>query len=478
MQKPVNLLFLRKRLRIYPPIASLYAVDMERTSERMSASSSAEAASLKTHSRRSALPSPWPVYLKLRVRYVVTVEPVVFLFMFGVYLMLFTSEQYFFWWYGSNALARNGTSAVNGCISADDLGDSVVDVQKSSSHLLSYVSFPGQVMCIFTSMILGPLSDTLGRKFIFYLVGTGVVLQGLLSLAIVLFQLDIRLFIISGVLSSFFGGFASILAASFAYAADVSSPGRSRSIRISIIEAMIFTAGLVSEGGAGKVLRQLNCSFWPLIVVYIGSGLLMILYTALFLPEPFSQSERLQRATHHPKGVGQLLRGLRLFFCPSTYSTWKLWAALGVLFIIMGNVVGTHMITAIFQQGPPLKWGPAMIGYYAMVEMTTHGVVTLLVLPLMVALSLPDVLIALIGVVFSGGMDIFTGFVRRNWEMFLGKYNTASFAKVTFCFVYTVGTVLGMEAITIPSVRSFMSKLVSAGDQGNSSSLPFLFIPC
>jgi MFS family permease len=338
---------------------------------------------------------PWRL---CRAAYVVTVEPIVFLFMFGVYLMLFTSQQYFFWRYGSEVLARNGTPSVNGCISADDLGDSVVDVQKSSSRLLSYVYVPGQVMCIFTALFLGSLSDTLGRKFIFYLVGTGVVLQGLVSLVVVLYKLDLRLFIIGGVLSGFFGGFASILATSFSYAADISSPGRGRSIRISIIEAMIFVAGLVSEGGAGKVIELLNCSFWPLIAVYIGSGVLMILYTALFLREPFSRSERLQRAADSPKGIGRLLRGLRLFFCPSTYSTWKLWAALGVLVIIAGNFVGTQTITAIFQAGPPLKWGPAMIGYYAMVAMATHGVVTLLLLPLMVTLSLPDVLIALIGV--------------------------------------------------------------------------------
>ena len=368
---------------------------------------------------------------ELRTTRIVTVEPLVFLFMFGLFLTIFTQQQYFFWRYGRDTLRRSSanynattnSSTADDCITAEDLGSvSVREVQKSASHLLSYVNFPGQLLGIATSMILGPLSDTLGRRFIFYLlVGTGVVLQGLLSLAIIIFKLDLHFFIIGGVLSGLCGGFAATLGACFSYAADISSPGASRSIRIALVEAMIFVAGLIAEGGAGKVLEQLKCLFWPLIAVYIGSGLLMILYTALFLPEPFSRSERLQRAAHHPKGVGRLLRGLRLFFCPSTYSTWKLWAALGVLVIIAGNFVGTQTITAIFQQGPPLKWGPAMIGYYAMVAMATHGVVTLLVLPLMVALSLPDVLIALIGVVFSGGMDIFTGFVCRNWEMFLSE---------------------------------------------------------
>ena len=267
---------------------------------------------------------------------------------------------------------------------------------------------------------------------------------------------------------AFFGGFASILAASFAYAADVSSPGRGRSIRISIIEAVIYIAGLVAEGGAGKVLELLNCTFWPLIVVYIGSGLLMVLYTALFLPEPFSRSERLQRAADSPKGVGRLLRGLRLFFCPSHYSTWKLWVALGALVVISGNFVGTQTITAIFQEGSPLKWGPAKIGYYAMVAMATHGIVTLFILPLLVALSLPDILIAIIGVLFSGGMDLFTGFVRHTWEMFMSEFFITLLCGLNAA-LYVVATVSSMEAVIAPSVRSFMSKVVSAGDQGKHS---------
>ena len=356
---------------------------------------------------------------------IVTVEPLVFLFMFGLFLMIFIEQQYFFWHYGMAALAasHNRTSR-NHCVSARELessGRSVVHVQESSSRLLSYVNVPGQLLCIATSMVLGPLSDTLGRKFIFYSVGTGVILQGLLSFFIVWFELDLHFFILSGSLTGLFGGFASTLGASFAYTADISSPGPSRTVRIAVVEAMVFVAGVVSQGGAGKLLELLDCSFWPLTVIFTGSGLLMILYTAVFLPEPFSRQERLQRSEEQPKGASRALRGLKLFFCPSSYSTWKLWASLTALIIIIGNLVGTQMITAIFQEGHPLKWTPSMIGYFDVVLMAAHGFASIVILPLLVALSLPDVVSALIGVLFSCGMSLFTGFVRHSWQMFLGE---------------------------------------------------------
>ena len=329
---------------------------------------------------------------------------------------------------GTNFTGPHNSSTF--CISADDLethGRPIVNVQESSSHLISYVSLPGQVICVIVAMIFGPLSDTLGRKFIFFSVGIGVILQGIFVLFVIIFKLNLYILIAGGVISAFFGGIASTLTASFSYAADVSSPGRCRSIRIALIESMIFVAGLVSEGGAGKLLQYLNCTFWPLIALYIGSGVLIILYTTLFLPEPLSRSERLQKTSNHPKGVRNLLRGLKLFFCPSTYSTWKLWAALCVILIIVSNMVGVQMIMAIFQQGDPLKWGPSMIGYYDMVTMVTHGVGTLVVLPILILLSVPDVVIVLIGVLFSGSMKLFTGFVQTTWHMYFGKIRAHHF---------------------------------------------------
>ena len=374
--------------------------------------------------------NPWRLYQDCRAAHIVTVEPIVFLYMFCVYLWIFITQQYFFWRYSKEVLANTnfpGLRNASFCISTDDLdtygptNKTADNVRESASHLLSYVNVPSQLICVVVAMILGPLSDKLGRKFIFYSVGAGVVLQGVLSFLVVWFELNMYFFILSSGLAGFFGGFASVLAASFAYAADVSTPGKVRTIRISMIESMIFASGLISEGGAGRILQKFNCTFWPLFIVYAACGVLIILYTALCLPEPLSRLERLQRVSGHPKGIKTLLRGLKLFFCPSNYSTWKLWAALGVLCVMVGNFVGSQMITALYQEGHPLKWGPATIGYYSIVTMVAHGIVAVVVLPVLVALSLPDVTIALIGVVFSAGMNIFTGFVKHSWEMYLGE---------------------------------------------------------
>ena len=373
--------------------------------------------------------NPWRLFLDCRAARIVTVEPVVFLYMYGTYLFLFATQQYFFWRYGKEALTNTSFPDLNRtafCISTDDLdtygtNDTSNDVQTSANNLLSYSNLPSLLISIVVAMIFGPLSDTLGRKFIFFSVGTGVVVQGVLAFVVIWFEWDMYFFILSSTVPGFFGGYASMLAASFAYAADISTPGKCRSIRIAVIEAMIYASGAVSQGGAGGMLQRLNCTFWPLILMYMASGVLILVYTAVFLPEPLSRLERLQKVADRPKGVKSLLNGLKMFLCPSEYSTWKLWAALIVLCIMVSNFVGSQEITAFFLEGHPLKWGPAVIGIYDVVAMVTHGVATIAVLSLLVALSLPDVVIALIGVVFSGGMNLFTGFVKNTREMFLGE---------------------------------------------------------
>ena len=455
--------------------------------------------------------NPWRLFLDCRAAKIVTVEPIVFLYMFNTYLLSFTLQQYFFWRFGKEQLANSSFPDLNRssfCISTDDLDDygrtneTADNVQASAGHLVTYTFLPGLLVSVIVALVLGPLSDKYGRRLIFFSIATGVLVQGVLTFFIMWFNLNMYLFILGATLPSFFGGFASCLTASFSYAADISS-GRCRTIRIALIEAMIFLGGALSEGTAGVLLRRLNCTFWPLLVIYITCGVLMIVYAIFILPESLSKFERLQKTSHHRRGVRALARGLKIFLCPSEYSTWKLWFGVVVISIMVSNFIGSQEITAFFLIGEPLKWHVDLIGYYDVVTQVTHGLVLIVIAPILVALSLPDAVIALIGLVFSSGMNIFMGFVKETWEMFVGKppslyillllsdsslplLSSILLLFTVILFLPVVATLAGMESMIVPSVRSFLSKEVSAGDQGmgasrsqvHSSNNCDLYYPC
>ena len=123
-----------------------------------------------------------------------------------------------------------------------------------------------------------------------------------------------------------------------------------------------------------------------------------------------------------PRGFRQIVQSFKIFFCGvREYSVWRLWAALVAMGVFDINMIGTFMITVFFLYTDPLHWGPKLIGYYGTVRQISHSIALIVILPLFVAIGLPDALIALIGLAFSMGMDVFTGFVKVTWEMFVGK---------------------------------------------------------
>ena len=375
--------------------------------------------------------NPWRLFLECRAAKIVTVEPIVFLYMFDSVLFLFTLQQYFFWRFGKEQLANSSFPDLNRssfCISTDDLNEygrnneTANDVQTSSGRLMTYSTVPGLLLSVIVTLVLGPLSDKYGRRLIFFSMGIGVLVQGVLAFFIIWFELNVHLFILDTTLASLIGGFAraACLTASFAYAADISS-GKWRTIRIAMIDAMVYLGAALSHGAAGLLLHKLKCTFWPLTVIYIICGVLIFVYATFLLPESLSRVDRQQKASHHPRGIRALARGLKIFFCPSEYSTWKLWLGLLVITIVVSNFIGAEEITAFFLLGEPLKWRVDLIGYYGLVAYLTHGLVLAVITPVLVTLSLSDAVIALVGLAFSCSMKIFTGFVKETWQMFVGK---------------------------------------------------------
>ena len=120
-----------------------------------------------------------------------------------------------------------------------------------------------------------------------------------------------------------------------------------------------------------------------------------------------------------------LVQGLRMYLCGLKYSTWRLWAALIAVSAVVANLTGSQAISPLFFQASPLEWNPREIGAYKAINMATHGVVLVLLLPVFVGIKFPDALIAIVGLTFSAGVNIFTGFVSQLWQMFVGMFQNA-----------------------------------------------------
>lgn len=372
--------------------------------------------------------NPWRWYLAFRRAKIITIEPVVFLYMLAVFLNSSVTSQYYVWRFGKQALLNTtfpSEQNLSVCINSSELdlygGNRTADT--SSRRLLIFTGLAYNLPSIFTALLLGPCSDHCGRRFIIYLVTVGAILQGLMSIAVIHFELNIYFFILISAVSGITGGYASILTASMAYIADISSP-RWRTFRIGLAQSMVFFSGAVAQGIFGYWLPELNCSYTPPLWLFTACNAVVILYTLIFLPESLTSKER-KRISGRTSCFTNLAQGLRIYFCGLKYSTWRLWAALLAMSTVVANMAGSQAVSTLFFQASPLSWNPGEVGTYQAVNMAAHGVVLVFLLSLLVGIKFPDALIAIVGLTFSAGTNIFMGFVSQSWEMFVGMFQNA-----------------------------------------------------
>ena len=367
---------------------------------------------------------------------IITVEPVLFLYVFASYLYLIIFELYTFNWYGRHELEKvqPGRGYYNFCLSTaylDDHGSngtnnrSTGDIVEGITALTNLiVGISGQLPSVFAALIIGPLSDRLGRKPAMIFVLTGACLQSVVAVVIINFGFNLYYFVLGSGLKSITGGMAGLLTLTYSYIADI-SPRKHLTIRLGVLEAMTFLAGMVSFGVGAAWIQLSGCNFKPVTWLQLASIATLFPFLVLFVPESTNKRERERRVSSSRINIGpkSLLRGVYIFI-GRRYSRWKLWLALLTMTIVIINSAGASVIMALFLLHEPLEWEPYLIGLYFSATELVHGMALLILLPIMVALvKMPDVVIALIGVSLGCVMSVCMGFVVETWQMFAGESN-------------------------------------------------------
>ena len=372
--------------------------------------------------------NPWEWYLTFRNARLVTVEPVIFLYCFGMFLYASLYEQYFFNLYGKDKLKNTSFPDIDTpvCLNSSEIdhytgiNGSYKVVEQHSSNMLIYCLVTNKFVSIASSMIMGPLSDIYGRRPFIILVASGAVLQGVCAVLIVHFNLNVLLFILGAGISGFFGDFTAILMATFSYISDVSS-GKWRTIRMGFGEAMMLLSGLLSQGLGGLWFQKLKCDFTYPLILYVACNFAIILYTLFLLPESLTKDDRERKRAGKPKGMQALVRGVMIFlFQVKEYSAWILWFMLLSILIVVLNMSGILTVLVLFFKA--FNWGPEKIGQVQCVTQASSAVSLLLILPILVAFKLPDALITLIGLFFCYSMSVFMGLSTITYQFFIGEY--------------------------------------------------------
>ena len=373
--------------------------------------------------------NPITLCLTFRKKKIITVEPVLFLYMFGLYLLLSVDEQYIFNRYGRDEFRNelNYSGPFNFCMSTTllnaEVGRGAGDkVEEDTSYLDLYVGVAGQLPAIFAALLYGPLSDRIGRKPIMLIIALAGCCTGAVTLVIMYLDLSVYLIIPLAVVNALAGSFPGMLTAVYSYTADVSSK-KWLTLRLGILEAMIFIGATISLALGGQWLLRTSCYFQGAIWMYLACNVANILYVIFWLPESMSKIQRKNRMKNQPSGFRSLARGVRIFVVKQ-YSRWRLWFALVSMFFFYITAVGATSINTLYLLHGPLKWNPGIIGIYQSISELMHGVSLLVLLPFLVVIGMPDPLIILLGIVFATAMFTSQGLVQTSTQMFIGALIT------------------------------------------------------
>ena len=174
--------------------------------------------------------NPVSLYLRFRRAKIVTVEPVVFLYMFGLFLNFSVSEQYLFNRFGRELFASrlDDHGPFNFCMSTQVLNEYIGndtqhnrkagDVAETKTAGINLVaSLLGQLPAIFAALLYGPISDRTGRKPAMLIMASASAVTGLLLVLMVHYNWSVYWILPLSVINSLAGGIPGLLTLVYSY---------------------------------------------------------------------------------------------------------------------------------------------------------------------------------------------------------------------------------------------------------------------
>lgn len=352
----------------------------------------------------------------------ITVEPAIFLFMFarGIFNPLYM--QYYYAVYGKELLQNTSFQAPNGpfCVNSTLVekyagNDSYKEVEAYSNDLLIYSQLASRIPSMLVVLLLGPLTDRLGRKPVMIFAAFGMTVQGAVAIALVHFKLNLLYFMIAHFVGGVMGGYAGFTTAGFAYVTDISST-KWRSFRLGVLEATFMLAGGLGDFILGLWLRKTNCEFILPLWLFLACNLGSIVYI-LVVPESLSKEKRENAKSKDPR---MYLQGLKIFLgrIPD-YQAWRINTANFFYIVSIFALGGAKILTVYFLKALPFDFDTFLIGMYELAQALSRTVSNSVLLVILVALRMPDAVIGLIGLAVTCICYLLTGLAKKHYQIFI-----------------------------------------------------------
>ncbi|XP_078719257.1 lysosomal proton-coupled steroid conjugate and bile acid symporter SLC46A3 isoform X1 [Lampetra fluviatilis] len=416
------------------------------------------------------------------------VEPIVALFAFAVFLTSPLNQQYIYRRLGNFSTndSTGTTCSPNGSDVEDELEK---EAQAAASLFQVRLDLVGFFPAVLASLALGVYSDTSGRRLMMILPCIGYSVESIIYILIVSLELPLPWLYLGCLLRGATGGYASILAGSFAYLTDVANPAN-LNMRVACLDMLLGMSGGIGAVISGHMLQAMGYAYVYLCVCLIL--VLCIIYVACILEETITKdiqveslipaedeqddssaicdsaaeirmripAEAQKKRNVLTKLVKQNYKSFSNLFCEVDSGVcgtglgskrWRLALLLAAFTFYLLAEIGGSLPVSLFEMKAPLCWDALLLGYGSAVGFAIF--ITSFVGVTVLSRCLSDPPIALIGIsTFTVGMAMICG-VKTTLMMFL----------VRLPLMFTI--------MPVAVMRSMMSKTVLPSEQGTLFSL-------
>lgn len=384
-----------------------------------------------------------------RVAASVTVEPVLFLFMVGSY-MQYTAMQSLVY-----AKTCQGLYSRTVCdnLDLDEYKAARDAVQEDASYWMLYSNVALAVPSIITGVYIGTWSDLFGRKLPLLLPPLGQILAALVYMAMSAYDVvPVGFNVLANLLAGCLGGFSSMIMCCMSYMSAVTLRS-SRTSRVSLLEAMQFLGGFIGPF-VGSALFERAGRTWNFTALVVINATIVVYVVACVREVP---PPRLPPAGGTPCqklvrvfSLRHLLNAVLTAVKPRADSRrGYILALLAAAFVIMLNSTGVNDVTYLYIKDKPLSVEDSTYAAYFAFTQAAASVTLIVAMPLCRRwFDLSDTALSALGVTSKILSLVWLGFTVNEGML--------------FC----VPVVSMISTFCIPPVRSLLSKLVEANEQG------------
>lgn len=353
-----------------------------------------------------------------RWRRYLTVEPVVLFYTFGIFMSLPVLTQYVYFRVSQYKGFPYNVSETSekGCNVDAGVNSSLTDLEKEVQDMAARIDM-GNVLfqsipSIFMVLLLGPWTDTGGRRPALLSPPVGSAIESLLIIIIMYLDLPVYILFVGEAINGF-SGFATIMTmAAFSYVADVTTEQR-LAIHIAVIQFVVFIGGVVSQLTSGPFLKNLGFipPYWFIFACHVTS----ILCVVFLVPESKPKMDK---------------KRLRFFSFDSFKAIWSVYSKprnggrknLVLLLVSDGivnlGIMGISGVVSLFVLRTPLCWGPATLGVFMAFRFFMQGFGGIVGIALLKRF-MSDINVIRVGMLTQCASLAFFAFTDRTWMVFL-----------------------------------------------------------